>query len=29
VLVENQLQINHDEIECKVRQMAVLLEKNL
>jgi AcrR family transcriptional regulator len=28
VLVGNQLQINRDEIECKVRQMAALLEKN-
>jgi AcrR family transcriptional regulator len=29
VLVGNQLQINRDEIECKIRQMATLLEKNL
>jgi hypothetical protein len=28
VLVGNQLQINRDEIECKVRQMAALLRKN-
>jgi hypothetical protein len=29
VLVGNQLQINRDEIECKIRQMSALLEKNL
>jgi hypothetical protein len=29
VLVGNQLQINRDEIECKVRSMAALLEKNI
>jgi hypothetical protein len=29
VLVGNQLQINRNEIECKVRQMAALLERNL